>query len=167
MPVTRRRFVSTTASLAGSVAGLESLPATGAEPTPLETGLQAWVDTLFPEDEQSPAAGSLGVHLRIQKRASEIPEYEALLEKGMAWADSQAISLGKLRFAQLDEPDRVKIVAAAEASRQGSGTWLFFFHTLRDSTAFYYEHEESWSGVGFPHAPQPIGFPDHAEAPQK
>ena len=122
----------------------------------------------MPADEHSPGAGDLGVHLEIEAKAKTTHNYGELLKRGMNWADGQAIEMGKLAFAKLDAIDRVKVVMAAETQKavQNSVPGQFFNQTLRDGVLFYYGHEETWENVGFPHALQPIGFPDHADAPQ-
>ncbi|NNE91285.1 MAG: hypothetical protein HKN23_06530 [Verrucomicrobiales bacterium] len=168
MNFSRRHFVKqASCAAAGSSAGLVAIGQTEREDaTPLQIGLRAWMNTLLPPDDFSPGAGDLGVHFEIEQHAKSIHNYELLLQRGMKWADDQVKAMGKADFAALDDEDRVKIIEVAEADEaENSVPRQFFFHTLRDGVNFYYGHSESWPGIGFPHPPQPIGFPDYARAP--
>ncbi len=167
MLFSRRRFV-----WAGLVVGLSTLAGRLRGQTNvvsaqvLESGLQAWVEALLPSDEMSPGAGRLDVHLEVLAKAAELRPYRQLLELGLRWADGEARQSGALNFAALDARSATAIVARAEAMGLNAMPGLFFYHTLRDAKAFYYLHEESWAGVGFPRAPQPFGYMDYAEAPK-
>ncbi|MEN8724853.1 MAG: gluconate 2-dehydrogenase subunit 3 family protein [Lentimonas sp.] len=132
----------------------------------LELGLQAWVETLLPTDQHSPGAGSLGVHLDILEIAKSKLQYQQLLKVGMLWADTEARKWGALNFADLPVEQAELLVGKTESMGLQAMPGLFFYHTLKDAKAAYYTRKESWSGVGFPHAPQPLGYIDYAEAPK-
>lgn len=162
--LSRRRFaVSVSAAIAlgtnhAALVGEEKEGST-------ESTLRHWVETLFPADLNSPGAGEIGVHLEILKKADGIPEYARLILSGTGWADAMAVAKGGIDFARLDDTAKIEIVSEAESLGPESGPGYFFVHTLQDTTTFYYSHRESWSGLGFSHSPQPIGFPDFADAP--
>jgi len=160
MNVSRRRFV---AASGGALVFSKKIEA--AAVSEQHGGFAAWMDTLYPADNISPAASDLGVHLQIKEKAVSVRNYTELLKRGMAWADAEAPALGAKSFADLDESGREKIVSTAEAMEETSVPGLFFFHTLRDGAHFYYGHRESWTVVGFPRPPQPVGFPDFAVPP--
>ena len=165
MSLSRRRFVLLTALLA-LWARFGRLFAADVKVNDEAKVLGAWVDTLFPLDGESPAASELQVHQKIIEKSAGIPQYRQLLEVGMRWADAQAVVLGATSFASLDESGRVSVVSQAEAMGLKAMPGLFFYHTLKDARQFYYAHEASWAGVGFPHAPQPYGYTDYREAPK-
>ena len=166
MVVSRRRFVLVTV-LVGLWARFGQLFAAKPEAVDNEMeALGAWVDTLFPEDDQSPSGSALGVQSQILEKAAAIAPYQTLLSVGLRWANAQAAERGAASFATLDVEAREAVVAEAEAMGRRTSPGLFFYHTLKDARQFYYGHETSWSGVGFPHAPQPLGFVDYMEAPQ-
>ena len=166
MSLSRRRFVLLTA-LVGLWARFGRLFASDSvkEDSQVE-GLGAWVDTLFPADGASPSGSALGVESQILEKAASIPQYQQLLSIGVRWAHAQALARGVASFAALDVEAREAVVAEAEAMGLQAPPGLFFYHTLKDARQFYYGHQASWDGVGFPHAPQPIGFTDYMEAPK-
>lgn len=165
MQFSRRRFVlgsvllgcsTLVGRLRGQVVSLSNL----------ERGLQAWVEVLLPSDEYSPGAGQLNVHLDIIESAKPKRRYQQLLKLGIQWADAEASKLGALSFADLATEQAETLVSQAELMGLQRMPGLFFHHTLNDAKKAYYVREESWSGVGFPHAPQPLGFMDYTEAPK-
>jgi hypothetical protein len=167
MSFSRRRFIVGSAilsawTLVGRVRGA-TLPN---DPLGLEQMLEAWVETLLPSDEMGQGAGRLGVHLQIIEKAASKKQYLQLLELGVRWTDQEASKLGASRFTELSSDQAEAVVAGAESLGLQSMPGLFFYHTLRDAKSFYYGRKASWAGVGFPHAPQPLGFMDYAEAPK-
>jgi hypothetical protein len=165
MPVSRRRFILVTAlsacwAMAGRLFG--AIPRDVAD---FELGLLAWVETLLPSDAVSPGAGRLNVHLEIIAKAEANARYVALLRAGIVWADAEARKRGKARFVELDTDAMEAVVSGAESMGLKTVPGLFFHHTLKDGSDFYYGHKESWASVGFPHPPQPIGFLAYTEAP--
>ena len=168
MYVSRRRFVVLT-SLVALWARCGRLFAAKAQVAEGELeALGAWVDTLLPADDLSPSGCALGVQSQILEKAVSIAAYQTLLSVGLRWANAQAVVRGAVSFAALDGEAREAVVAEAEGEGEGRRTppGLFFYHTLKDAKQFYYEHEASWAGVGFPHTPQPLGFVDYMEAPK-
>ncbi len=132
----------------------------------LELALQAWVETLLPSDEGSLGAGRLNVHLDVIELASENKQYQQLLEIGIRWADTEARKLGVEGFAELSPEQAEGLVSLAESMGLQSMPGLFFYHTLKDAKRVYFARKGSWGGVGFPHAPQPLGYMDYTEAPK-
>jgi|GEM_PF-1747499 len=131
-----------------------------------EKGLQSWMEALFPSDADSPGAGKLNIHLDILKKGRGEKNYLHLMQTGVRWADREAIAKGKRSFPELDPKEAEAIVAKAEEKGTGDTVGLFFAHTLYDGTRYYYSRAESWSGIAYPHPPQPTGFVNHAEAPE-
>lgn len=166
MRFSRRKFCLATL-LAGCAAPLGRLSgAAAADDEALESGLQAWMETLYPSDEISPGAGRLNVHLEILNKARRDKNYIALLKFGIRWADAGARPLGKESFAALDSGAREKIVAKAEANGLSGLPGYFFQQTRLDGAEFYYSKKESWAGLAIDRPPQPIGYPFHSMAPQ-
>ena len=162
--LSRRKFVVTApACLSVAVGGGEIL-AQDENESLISSTLRHWVDTLFPEDEHSPGAGSLGVHLQILAKADTIPEYGRLIVSGVGWANGMAEARGVSRFAALTDLQRIEVVAEADLQGPKTGPGYFFVHTLQDATALYYGHRESWGGLGFTTTPQPLGYPDYEKA---
>jgi len=161
VPLPRRRFLGWAGSAAWiAPAALDAAP----EPAPdFERSLQAWAETLFPGDDDAPGAGELELHRSLIDLATATPNYPALLRAGAAWIDAEAGA--KQAFADLDVDDREAIVARAEMAGRGTPPRQFFNYTRRDLAELYYARRESWAGLGLPHPPQPIGFPDYAQPP--
>lgn len=165
MRLPRRRFLFI-ATASALWAGIDRLfGVSTVAPDRLSGGLRGWVDTLLPRDAESPAASELQVHRQIMEKAVRTPGYTRLLKAGMRWADTQAAERGAVSFLALNETGREAVAAQAEAMGLKSVPGVFFNQTLKDARQFYYEQASSWAGVGFPHAPQPIGFTDYMEAP--
>jgi hypothetical protein len=166
MSYSRRKFCLATL-LAGASAPLGRLSAQAAvDDQALETGLQAWMETLYPSDAISPGAGRLDVHLDILKKAKSNPDYIGLLKFGVRWADAGAKQAGKETFAALDPGSREIIVAKAETNGLKGLPGYFFQQTRLDGAEFYYSKQESWAGLGIGRPPQPIGYPFHSMPPK-
>ena len=160
MSITRRKFVATTSL------GLACGPVLSAESTPpFAANLSAWIATLLPGDDSAPSALDLSLPAQILEKAARFPYYTALLTQGFAWTDSQAALRGSPTFAALDEANRIEIIEYSETAEPGSGPRLLFDHLHTNAIALYHGSAESWAAVGFPHAPQPLGFLDFADAP--
>jgi hypothetical protein len=168
MPLSRRQFLvwSSVTGLLGQSRRL--LAALSFKPS-LNVGylrcLKAWVDTILPEDADSPTASALGVHFRIADKAVSSPTYHELVKLGCRWLDQQARGHGKELFADLDERSKETLVGQAENSVQESLPWVFFQQTREDAFHFYYAHPESWIMLKYPGPPQPYGFRDYAQPP--
>jgi len=166
MTYSRRKFCLATL-LAGCTAPLGRLSGAGAgDGQALESGLQAWMETLYPSDEISPGAGRLNVHLDILNKARPDKNYIGLLKFGVRWADAGAKQLGKESFAALDSEAREQIMAKAEANGLSGLPGYFFQQTRRDGAVFYYSKKESWAGLAINRPPQPIGYPFHSMPPE-
>lgn len=127
--------------------------------------LEAWIDTLLPMDEVSPAASEFGVDADIANKARDDPSYLRLISKGCLWLDQQARKRGMQGFAQLDEAGRERIVSLAEQAKTRSVPRAFFERTRSDAFQYYYARPESWDMLNYAGPPQPQGFPDYTQAP--
>lgn len=129
--------------------------------------LRAWIDTLLPADEVSPAASELGVASRVADNALGNPDYLKLIRAGCRWLDRQARPRGKQAFANLDVPDRERVVRLAEQATTKSLPRVFFERTREDAFLFYYAQPETWVMLDYPGPPQPRGFMDHTRPPAR
>jgi hypothetical protein len=127
--------------------------------------LQAWLDTLLPADEFSPAASELGMASRVVGKALGNPDYLKLIRAGCHWLDRQALAQDTQSFARLDVPGRERVVRLAEQAKIKSLPRLFFEHTREDAFTFYYTQPETWAMLDYPGPPQPGGFMDHTRPP--
>lgn len=166
MGYSRRRFCLATL-LAGCALPVRRLSGAGpAGEIAFKSGLQAWMETLYPSDAVSPGAGRLDVHEALIEKVLPIPDYIGLLKFGVRWADVAAKQLGKETFAALDAGSREIVVAEAEANGLDGLPGLFFHHTRLDGAEIYYSRKESWAGLAISRPPQPIGYPFHTLAPE-
>ena len=163
MTLSRRQAI---AVAAGPIFFRDSSSAADANEISRRPTLEAWVDTLYPADELTPSASSLEVPMQIERKATTVHNYTELLKRGTAWADAEAAKAGSASFADLDVTNQEAIVGVAESMPETSVPGMFFLHTLRDGALFYYGNRETWEAVGFPHPPQPTGFPDFAGPPK-
>ena len=127
--------------------------------------LRAWIDTLLPADEVSPAASELKVDANIAQVARGNQDYLRLITMGCLWLNQQAGKQGGQAFEQLDDSDREQIVNLAEQAPARSAPKVFFERTRLDAFHYYYARPESWSMLNYPGPPQPYGFRDHAHPP--
>jgi len=127
--------------------------------------LQAWLDTLLPADEFSPAASELGVDIRIVGKALGNPDYLRLIRAGCRWLDQQAMARGAQPFARLDAPGRENVVRLAEQATMKSIPRMFFEYTRADAFLFFYTQQETWGMLDYPGPPQPRGFMDRTTRP--
>ncbi|MGB5260007.1 MAG: gluconate 2-dehydrogenase subunit 3 family protein [Gammaproteobacteria bacterium] len=127
--------------------------------------LQAWIDTLLPADEVSPAASELGVAARVADNARGNPDFLKLIRTGCRWLDQQARTQDKQAFAQLEAPERERVVRLAEQATAKSLPRVFFERTREYAFLFYYAQPQTWAMLDYPGPPQPLGFTDHTSPP--
>ena len=173
MPLSRRRLLiwSFAAGLLGQTRRLLAAAVSTSTPEKLHLDatqlrcLQAWLDTLLPADEVTPAASALGVDIRIADKALGNPHYLKLLRTGCRWLDQQARQRDKRTFENLDSPEREHVVRLAEQAAAKSLPRMFFERTRKDAFLFYYTQPETWLILDYPGPPQPRGFMDHTRPP--
>lgn len=171
MTLQRRSLLQIPVAVAASPAvATELLPkpsATAPDLAGRATTLAAFVDTLLPAWEDSPAASSLGVPARILTVAGRRPPYAGLLSAGCNWLDAAARARHGSAFADLAPADREAIAAAAETSARGSGPAQFFAIVHRHAMELFYSHPDAWPALAYAGPPQPIGFMDYADPPAR
>lgn len=174
MTVRRRRFLfaSLAAGLAAKWGRPSAAPLVSRDPETTALAaeelevLGAYVATLLPADGQSPSAGDLAIHKRMARRAAANTRYRRLLQFGTRWLHHRARNRTGQGFAELDEAGRTRLVREAEESERGSLPELFFRLTRLDAFEQFYADPKVWRALGYPGAPQPVGFPDFAGPPQ-
>ena len=173
MRLTRRRFCLTPA-----LAGLFSrvLPAYAAPVTKgtdippsavLDSTLRAYVDALIPADE-TPSGTALGVDGQLRRVAAGQPDYQDLLNRGLAWLHERAhVAYGR-SFPELDEASRDGIIRQAATAHHNTLERMFFERTRADAFFHYYGRAESWRGIRhYRGPPQPLGFMEYTQAPRQ
>ena len=145
----------------GSASGVDTLDSAQSQ------CLQAWLDTLLPADEFSPAASELGVSSRIVSKTLGNPDYLRLIRAGCRWLDKQALARGVQTFVRLGAPEREHVVRLAEQATMKSLPRMFFEHTRTDAFLFYYTQPETWGMLNYPGPPQPRGFMDRTTRPTR
>ena len=130
-----------------------------------QADFRAWIDTLLPAEPDFPGALTLGVDVRIVAAIEREPAYSRLAQEAWIWLDQRSRQAGGA-FSELPESGRQAIVAAAAASPMGTAQRTFFQASLDDALFHAYADPRAWAGLGYAGPPQPIGFPDHAKAPE-
>ena len=134
--------------------------------SPVDSILRAYVDVLVPADE-TPSATALGVDKRLLAFAREHPDYQRLLELGLAWFDRQARTKHGRGFPELREDEREAVVRTAAAADADTLPRVFFERTRAHALFHYYGRPESWRGIRqYRGPPQPAGFMDYARPPR-
>lgn len=172
MLIKRRSILRFSASLLAALAGL-SKGVLGAErpvgldaPYPL-TALSPYLDILIPGDTESAAASELQIDEFIRHKARLNTRYILLLREGCRWLDAEARKSGANDYAALHPATQEEIVARAAGADEHSLQRVFFERTRLDAMDAYYSDPRSWPTLGFSGPPQPIGYPDHAAAPNR
>jgi hypothetical protein len=127
--------------------------------------LRAWLDTLLPSDEFSPAASELGVLVSIAADARDDWRLLEVIARGCRWLDIQARHQGAQGFTQLDLAERERVAMLADQSGAGSVARMFFEHTREHAFRHYYAQPASWKMLNYAGPPQPLGFMDQALPP--
>ena len=168
MPFTRRRlFAATGATLLISLVTWWSLSKTPQSATlAAQATLRAWIDALLPAEADFPGGVALGVAEKIAVAIQKKPAYARLTREALTWLNDRARAKAGVAFAELPEPLRDEIVAAAAASAPGSTPRTFFQATWDDALFHAYADPRAWPGLGYAGPPQPIGFADHATPPK-
>lgn len=171
MALTRRQvLVFAGTSLAVAFVGWSARRGSSpAEPVPTmpATGLDAWLETLLPAEDDFPGALALGVAARLATTIARNARYAELVRQGVAWLEEKASASGARAFAALPAPSRETIVSQAAAAPLGSLPRTFFQATLDDALFHAYADPRAWVGIGYSGPPQPVGFPDHASPPAR
>ena len=128
--------------------------------------LPTFLDTLIPADS-TPAATQLGLDRALARHASGIENYTRLLELGCEWLDNSSTKLHGVYFDGLKAAQREAIVTLAETSSKNSIPQLFFERVSFDLFGLYYASPASWQGLGLSSAPQPQGYVNFTQPPQR
>ena len=143
-------------SLAGSLI-------TGSAKVSTQPVFAAYIDTLIPADEKTPAATSLGIDHRLLMQAGRSRRQRLLYLQGLQWLHKQALRRGAVSFAVLDDEQRQAIVMQAEAAQPVSLEHTFFEETRDAAMRLYYADPAAWAGLGLETPPQPLGHMDYRE----
>lgn len=128
--------------------------------------LSAFVDTLIPADEQSPAATSLDVPRAVVAVAAKDRQVRRIVRLGCRWLDMVARSAGAASFSSLDDRLR-EAIAEHSAAREAEPLPKAFFQIVRDlSMRGYYARAAAWGGLEYDGPPQPEGFLGYRDAPR-
>lgn len=172
MRLARRRFFARSVSgwLLAKVLPVHAGPildATPVTPPPREAPtLGAYVDTLIPADE-TPSGSELGVAQQLLKVAGGRPDYQQLLDLGLAWLNQRARAKFDRDFSDLGEGERESVVSQAADADFHTLPRLFFERTRADAFFLYYGRPETWRGIRYFHGPpQPLGFMDYTQPPR-
>lgn len=121
--------------------------------------LQILVGGLLPQDEFSPSAAALGVHLQIISDARQDPALAILISDGCRWLNQSFGALSALDAAQIE-----RLLQAMSEADWDVGPRIFY-HQLRDRTMmYYYADPRAWNGLSVHRPPQPLGYPESSES---
>ena len=127
--------------------------------------LDSLLDTLLPGGEL-PGWRETGVMPRLADELARDRRGRRGLVEGVAWLESAARSRHGAAFTTLAWAERAAIVRAAEVEPAGSVPH-YFYRVVRDrAMQLHYAHRTVWRALGLPHAPQPDGYLDFAQAPR-
>ncbi|QYK41861.1 MAG: gluconate 2-dehydrogenase subunit 3 family protein [Paracoccaceae bacterium] len=157
--MTGTRMASRRQVMVAALAAMAALPLAtriAASPSGERAGtLAAFLDTLLPADDLTPAASALGLVQEVEGLAAEVPLFDRLIAYGTAWLDEVAGG----DFAALGSDDRDRVAAWMETSDYDEVPGRFF-HVMRTTAIeLYYAHPEALAGLPVNAAPMPLGYP--------
>ena len=153
MRLSRREFLVTASWVALSVPGGWAFAQNEGSRRAI---LDAFIDTLLPADERSPAASALGVADEIHDLMTRRRGLRTLLNNGCRWLDAQAGG----DFTALSDDQRERVVAWMAQAPVTEGPRVFYDRIRREAMTVYYAKPQAWAGLGGDHAPQPRGYID-------
>ena len=123
----------------------------------------ALLDLLLPDGE-FPGHRATAVLERLQPQMPEGGKWAPWLARAVDLVDARARQRGAEDFLSLPAAERESLWAELA----GRSPPYRFFYVLREKVMrLHYTHPAAWQALGFPHAPQPIGFLDYEHAPRK
>lgn len=122
--------------------------------------LNALVDTLIPADHLTPAASALGVAGILLKQAESDTLFRPWLMEGLKWLDQGVIG----SFIMRSERERTQLLEQLANNAVGSQPRIFFELVRVRAMTAYYADPRSATGLTVDRPPQPIGYPDFADA---
>lgn len=138
---------------AGTLIGPGRLLAASPPPEVAPT-FRAFIDTLLPADDHSPAASALGIDRLLLDNSRHSRGLRALLEGGCRWLDQQAGG----DFTRLDAAQQLRLVDWMATANAGAGPRVFYDRYRHNALLAYYAMPEAWGGMPLPHPPQPRGY---------
>ena len=149
----RRKVLQAIAGTA--LALLAPLPGAAQTQEPNMQVLDAFLDTLLPQDAFSPAASSLGIGQDLVALGPAGSDWHRFLGLGTAWLDG----LNAAGFAQLPPDARVRILEWMQQADTREIPGRFFQIIRRLAIELYFTHPASLAGLNLNTAPQPEGYP--------
>lgn len=134
------------------------------EPGVQSAMFRAFIDTLIPADDFSPAASELGIDSRMLAQLRPSRRARRLVLRGLQWLERESKRRYDSGFLQLNQEQREQLVAAAESAAANTLQHRFFSRMRDLSMRAYYSNPASWSGLAV-HAPQPLGYLEYTEKP--
>lgn len=128
--------------------------------------LAALLDTLIPDDS-TPGAVAIGLLEGFMVRVAGDTAFRDLMGDACRWLDLRARAEFGAPFAELEAGARESIVDQAAGAPPRSMPREFFQAAWDEAVFQYYADPRSWPGLGFDRPPQPLGYPDHADAPAR
>lgn len=123
--------------------------------------LTAFVDTLIPADDGSPAASTLAVDTDLLVRINADRQYRYLMHEGLGWLHDEAVAE---RFEHADTVEQERLLHLAQAQPVDTPAGAMFWRVRDDVMDLYYSDPRTWTALGFAGPPQPVGFPDFDQA---
>ncbi|WP_257098654.1 hypothetical protein, partial [Pseudovibrio flavus] len=113
----------------------------------------AFLDTLIPSDDQSPAASSLEIPAKLLSFSKESDLLQRLILLGTQWLDQVAPS----PFHELSEADRVTVVSWMAQSDFNEIPRRYYELMRSFAMVYYYAEAEARTELDLYRAPQPQG----------
>jgi hypothetical protein len=155
--------------------------------------LVATLAALIVPTDEDPGATEAGVVDYIDELVAQSESKQATYEDGLAWLDELSRRKHDKDFVDLDLREQIGLLRSVYEVREmrrrpvsnflervdrkiekiwddafgfGIGDVPYFFKEVREDVFYgYYANPISWRVVGYYGPPQPVGYPDYAEAP--
>ena len=153
--IARRRFLALVAAAGAALLARRGRAASA--PASLEPALAAFIDTLLPADDMSPAASELGIAKTMLAESAADELYTRLITVGCAFLDRAAEG----KFAESNARVRDVIVTWMTEADYDEVPRRFYEVVRQRAVELYYSRTEGWGGLPIRRPPQPLGYPDH------
>ncbi len=117
--------------------------------------LDAFLDTLFPRDEDTGSAAEFGISRQLWAFAATEPNFRRLVGLGCQWLNLT----GGMPFAKLDAEQRTALVRWMADADWNEIPRRFYELVRQVGIELYYSQPSAAAGLPLQRSPQPTGYP--------
>jgi hypothetical protein len=128
--------------------------------------VSAVLDGLLP-DGNMPGHRATDIQDQVLEDFRSDPRSHSALLDGLSYVDQAAVNRGAESFLALDTRGRAEVLEEMARAPHGSAAWFFYGYLRERAMLRHYSHPSTWAALGFRHPPQPKGYYDYREPPNR